>query len=790
MTYKKYPRLKKIISIIFLGLGLVACSDFLQGKPNKPEFIEVKKESLACLKDVSARMKQLLKAEAQPKKVEDTFACLDNTLVELQSRVQGTSEADAFSQSDLFKIFDQFVHDAKITNESTSDLLKLKTALLGGNEQKITKLEIGSLRELLKKIKIEVLQLLPYGKIYTNVTNEAAKPSKETITQAYQQLEVSLNNIVKSTQLMRSEYEFADFKKLILNLKFFDNQSGELFDLALEVKNLLVGNEDLRSANDYQAFIGSISQLLKLCSMQSQGYLAFEIGSALQLNDTLDSIGDAISILENSIQFKKTKLISVETLDPLIAKVSEINILPIKLKATTLLQFYKIVMVRAFQSGLTGDPLAFTGLQKIHFVNIRRELTIFRTYLASINSLEALNVADRSVESRVDISEAQTALRNFNFSAQAQFLGQLEPSERDLALAAVDEYKSEFLSARPVVYRFNKMVIAANQDIWKQSWQDLARAAYIKFLARSLIIGWGNGNINRLVQSSYITEGGLVKWYGEFKQFCIEIKLFDPRALNSGAKSFKEANLFPYSADGNDKMDFMETVQYLSILATGGGQIFGEIKNGLAKAGCNLQELDAFGFPWNQEACTYTDLRKNYKYYFNNLSYLVAYLDQFNEQQFQSFYEAVMVVARNDQNIKGKIESADLRNFVILMHYIESIYAQYDVDRNWNISAAEIRSAYPRFMSFATEFAFKTAKNKIDIFNSPAVQTLGYGCYSEQDLIRESFIYLVFKGTTPGITDLNIAPCFGSRSLIDFTGEVDRKTILNTFKILKAVLGS
>ena len=70
------------------------------------------------------------------------------------------------------------------------------------------------------------------------------------------------------------------------------------------------------------------------------------------------------------------------------------------------------------------------------------------------------------------------------------------------------------------------------------------------------------------------------------------------------------------------------------------------------------------------------------------------------------------------------------------------------------------------------------------------MQALGYGCYSEDDLIKESFIYLVYNGHTPGLTDLNIAPCLGGRSLIDFTGEVDRKTIINTFKILKAVLGS
>ena len=149
-----------------------------------------------------------------------------------------------------------------------------------------------------------------------------------------------------------------------------------------------------------------------------------------------------------------------------------------------------------------------------------------------------------------------------------------------------------------------------------------------------------------------------------------------------------------------------------------------------------------------------------------------------------------MKIHLNGKNIKGKLETADLRTFSILLHYIESIYAQFDVDRNWSFSHQEIRWAYPRFKNFATEFAQQTAQEQLELFNLPLVQALGYGCYSQEDLIQESFIFLVYNGVTPGITDLNPAPCLGKRSLINFKGEVDRRTIIKTFKILKAVLGS
>ena len=788
MIFRQKASLIQSLILSVLITQMLGCTDFLMGKPKKQDFLEVKKESLTCLKNISTKIKIFLRSEASMEDVDQALGCLDQTLLEFQTRAVGNAEGNAFSTEDMFKIFDQFLHDAKISKEASTDLMKLKSALVGGSELQLTKLEIGQIRDLLQILRPELQQLRPFAHIFSFKKGNH-QFSKEEIKTAFTQLGNSFNKLVAATRISRADYHFDDLKKLLLNLQIFNSESNNLIDLAGDVKNLLLGFENLQSSSDFQSFIFNVTELLRLYSLQSQGYVVFELKDAARVNDTVEFTEDILKILENSLQYKKTKMISADTIDPLIIKVAEKGYLPVSATAETVIQFYKIIMVRAFDAGIHGNPEAFTGLSKVHFLNIRRELSSFKIYLAAINSLSFPKLSDINATERIEIKEAQSRLKNYNFRDQLSALSNHTQSEQELILSAVDELRSEFLSARPVVYRYNKMVIAANQDIWKQSWQDLVGAVYVKFLARSLMIGWGNANESRLVQDAYITEAALIKWYSEFKQFGIEVKLFDPRSINSGAKSFQEANLFSYSADGNDKMSFSETVQYLNMLSTGGGQSLKELRLGLTKAGCNLLENDVFGFPWNNESCTYKEIRKNYRSYFNNLSYLVAFLDQLNDSQFLSYYEAVVGIARNDSNIHGKLESADLRNFLILEHYIEALYAVYDSDQNWVLSAAELRKAFPRFRTFATEFAYKTAKDKIDMFNSTAVKLLGYGCYTEVDLIRESFIYLTYKGTTPGITDLNVAPCLGSRPLIDFSGEIDRKAIINTFKILKDVLG-
>ena len=789
MTFNGFKKLCLLgISIGFI-CQITACSDFMQGKPKKLDFIEIKKENLACLKNVSSTIIQLIKAQSSEARINETFSCLDATLIEFQNRVQGSQDANSFTSEEIFQIFSEFLSDAKISQNATSDILKLKAGLLGGAEQKLTKSEITQLRDLLKAIHPEVIRLMPFAQILSfNKGNKEI--SKRDIKAAFQQLNLSLKVVLTATQLVRSAYQFDDFKRLLQSLNFFNSKSTDFLDVASKIRNLLVGNEGLETTADFREFIFSTTEILRLYTLHSQNYAIFAIQSVAQLDDIISFTEDILSLLENSLQYKKAKVVFAETLDPLIALIANQGILPVDISAGTLVSFYKLILVRAFQGGPNIDPQSFDGLRKIHFVNIRREITIFKTYLNFINTLPFSNLKNDATSQRFEIATLQKSLKGFDFSKNLSLTSIPDSAEQELILDVVNEYRSEFLSPRPVVYRFNKMVIAANQEIWNQNWQDLVRGLYVKFLARHLVIGWGNGSETRRLQNAFITETGLIKWYAELKPFGIEAKIFDPRAINSGSKSFKEANLFPYSADGNDKVSFIEAIQYLNILTTGGGIVLNDFKAGFEKAGCNLKEKDVFGFYWNQESCAYADFKTNYKYYFSNLSYLVAYLDHLTDPEFLSFYQEAMEVARVDHATVGRLETADVRNFVILMHYMESFYAQFDVDRNGTISAAEMRSAYPRFKTFATDFAKKTAKDKIDLFNSTAVQALGYGCYNEDDLIRESFIYLVYHGTIPGIMDLNVAPCFGRRSLIDFTGEVDRKTIINTFKILKGVLDS
>jgi hypothetical protein len=62
--------------------------------------------------------------------------------------------------------------------------------------------------------------------------------------------------------------------------------------------------------------------------------------------------------------------------------------------------------------------------------------------------------------------------------------------------------------------------------------------------------------------------------------------------------------------------------------------------------------------------------------------------------------------------------------------------------------------------------------------------------HTKDDLIRESFIYMVLnKGTMPKMANMNYVLC-ASKGLFTFKNEIDRKSIIYTFLVLKDVLAS
>lgn len=786
---------KRYFNILASCMVLVftsSCSDFLKGKPEKPQPIEVDSAAVACFKQLSPELKKIIEATATTQTSEGVFLCLDNTLTYFQQKVEGKKNPDAFTADELFTIFDKFLKDTKLSKKSTQGILLLKKALLGGSPDVLLKSEINDLKSYLVSVKTEVHLLLPHMSIY-HFKKEKGPFSSEQLKAAFTQLKTSFKNLLYASKIAKSEYELEDLRALLEDLEILTDQQKNLLKIAEKAKNVLVGTEPLKSQQEYATAVDNLFDIGHIYARVFYEDVTFGIKNEAQLNKAVALVEDILTSLESSLQYQKNHSLDLHQVDSLIQELTEQKVLPFAVSKDTLVNFYKLILIKVFSENKNLSAGSLEQLRGEHLRALKKELALFKVYLSFINSNSFTSSAERK-----KLGDIQSSLKFYLPQTHVESFKGLSAQDMQFVLNGFNDLKVQFLSERPVVYRFNKMVIALNQDIWDQTWQDLVRGLFGNMLGRELIRGWGNGAL--------ITEAGLINWYNDFKDFAVAIKLFDSKseASKAGKDTFLQANLFTYAGNGDHEMSQTESFQFVNQLLSGGGQIVSEMTVGLQKAGCNLKELDSFENPWNNEECFTEDFKNNYKYYFSNLSYFVGFLDKKleskNPKLYKSYINQLLSVARRKGNSVGKLETFELRNLAMTLMYIESLFAVYDKDQNWQFSAQEIRMAYPRFRNFVNGYAHENAQAQLDEwdqFLNPC-----RSLYPLDRFIQEAFIFLVYNGRLPVKADINdpmdnLIECgkakFGMESAyqpFNFSGEVDRQTIINTFQVLKSALDS
>lgn len=770
----------QILFVVTLFLGLSGCDKFLKGKPQPPKIVEIQASDLDCVKDVQADFKKLVESQASTQDIDDSFACLYRTLDQFKNRAEGSQDPNAFTNSDLFTIFDTFFKDAKVSQQATDNLLVLKKALLGGAEGQITKPELDLLKDYLKVLQVEVKNLSPYIKIFT-FKKENGPFEPKTLNLAFSQLRSSLKTLLTASKISRTKYNFEDVKQLTTSLNIVEDQDDErLLGLVENVVHLLAGEGDLKDEAEYLQSIDNFVDLASLFGNVLYTDLKFEIAEKNQLNKIIDFAGRLIDVLENSVQYKNIKQIPIKYLDPIVTEVLKHDVIPVKVSEPTFLRFYKMAAVRIFNDQKQIDPVGFEALRPVNFRNLKREFHVYKIYQEMINSF------DFTAKTYLMPSALQPKIKTYNFQPALTKAIQINKLDnaliKDIALG-LEEMRAEALTRLPILYRDKKYVIATSQNTAEVDWEDVSRAHYVKMLARELMLGWGKVDPSLNLYNSHMVKENFIKWYTDFKEFALEIKLFDPRAIDNGADNFTQADLFTYSSNGDLQLSYQEVLQFVNMLLSGGGESTTQIQDVMTKAGCALPALDIFGNHWFDEKCFLRNMRSNSKALFSHIYLFGNYVKALNEQEYLGFYTDLMNVARLKPDTVGRIETADIRQFALLSMFIDSLFTIYDVRAPFGeVDAGEIRASYPRFKNFVADYI-----KKPDVAEKLKQWDAWYNVcklkHSKEEFIQEAFIFLVYNGRIPERADVSLTCNFGP--VLDFEGNINRRGIISTFQILK-----
>lgn len=770
--------------IVTLSLA-TSCSEFLKGKPKAQDTIEIQSGSLGCLDNVSSDLSQFFKAETGTEAVDKTVTCLTDTLTEFQKKVEGRQNADAFTADEVYDIFTKFVSKAQLSRAAAQNLLLLKSAILGGSPDRITKIEINDLKNYLQLVRAEAIKLAPYIKVFNFKETDKAF-SREFIEAAFVQMKASMKALLNASKLSNSNYSFSDFKTLVVNVMNLGGSEQNMVEILSKLNYVLNGYQEELTDTERDEYLGNITSLMKLFSLKQNSYLKIDLAHFDDLDSTMDFIWETLNLLENSLQYKKTQTISANSIDRLLIEVAKSDLLPYKLRASSMINFYKAFVVRLLESGSAGQVTTFTGIRPVHLVNLKRELAAYHVY----GRIVTKTFAQLGVTGYYDLSTIQSKMASLNASAEQDILSRFDGNNQYLIVNIVNELKNEYLKATPANIYYNKrMVLASNELSWKQNRADLVQDMFVKMFSRFLMLGYGPGYQVMGATQLKLNNVALYLWYSEFKAIMIDLKRFDPRTFNAGVTSLTVSNLFTLSGNGDDMMTFTELNQFFGMQLAGAGEVADEMYNDLNEQHCQLPELDVYDKHWNLETCLDSLIATKYKMYFAHLPHLVQYVETLSPTDFKKFFHDMTSVMRYNLGLEGqRVESSDLTGLNTVAYLLENTYLLHDTNRNGKLSESEIRAAYPKFQQVAHDFAYSSSAAQIKEFNSWKGTIAGLGCFSEADLIQESFIFLVYNGRTPTTSDLNLFACFTGKPLITFRGEVDRLQMTQALKSLKSIL--
>ncbi len=771
---------KKVLLFVILStVAIGGCSKYLNGRQQDDDAIVLSDQGFSCLKVLPAHMRKLSLGEASDSEISSGFQCVEDALTYFVEKTRGSAD-DAYSAADMRGFFGKyFLKENNVSSELATQLMKFKSALMGGSTEWMTKDEVRVLIQILETTKGEMLALSPHLPILLLQEKPA---SWDSVQAAIQQLKLSLQRLIKKTAIARSDYSTEDLKNLLAGLADFV-AGGKTFapyaklrdwvPVGDAVKKVLIGDSAaLTSAADWDLALDNFIDLYSI-------FLKFHNVVKDQKTNTPEGLRQlsflakqVIALLNTSFQLAKKGEIPFSDIDNLIDQVLIKKIpLPFELSADAMKSTYQNFILRILDPNRHGESRDLSALTRTHLMNLLHEVNIFCMMQAFADQVSFEN----NEVTRSSLLEQYGAFSVTEFLQKDKGLAALEVSALQ---GAWQDFGVLLKSPFPVSFDSSgRYVVRLSQKESPLSWSAVTRLNIMHAVTRLLLIGYGNKPSTEVAQSLMKSED-LSRWYDDFRKIGLELKAFDPRNANSASRSFKEANFFTFSGNGNEQMDFHESFEFVSILFSAGLETTNEIRQDMntsaagatsppfagaisppSATSCVDSQTDVFGYRLFIEKCFKKQLRQKFSLYFANLPGMAQAVAQMDESQWDIFYANLLGSARVSNAQEGFIETADIRTFGVILHYVEAVLTVYDLNRNGSLSLNEIEAAFPRFEGFLKG-------------SNPGV---GEGN------LRDGFSFMVLYGKKPSTWDVI---WFKGRRLLPGLPEASR---LNLIKVLSAL---
>ena len=735
----KLINLGLLLLFAFIGLG---CNLRIG---EKVSFNNIEGFSVGCLNGINKKVELYKNGQLTSKQINQVSNCLKIALIIFKERVRGRRKGE-FTPNELRKfIQDLFLQDEIINDALLRQMIRLKTVIIGGPEDKLTETDITRFITFIEVITKEAVFFQPYIQAFNAPYDKRQLSDKIRLNTIEQDLKKSIARISTFLNNFSNPYFITDIKALLQEINIFFNYRynhlDQKFAFFSAFKQFTVGGsdtviqpsewEDVLLGYVYLISIGVNYSLLKehssLISPEGMQYISV-------------IFNDLLGFLSLSVENHSGHLIEESDFLKLTSSMKLIKIIPEKMRDESLYKILFILFGKIFN--VDKSRYGVIELTSHQMTKMREIIQLWNGVQTFLNDMFSKKVLKEHLLDSNEISSffssKEMLSKGKNIISQMLLLKPLYREGRKIhlsgALFRVDLEHQSIREGMEDSTKDDATVLSHKEENLNIETTESVEKKKMNYFTSSYSLDYKNLTIYNLYyliatmlrsgyEKNYPESPGMIQ--EELKIFFIDFNLIaedmgwfqktEGRTLAEGEAEFMTANMLTTTARGFN-LDWNEE-EYLTS---------NEITEYMAYAfsfGFSLQELEKImsrrcgnnnGYSSSNGEhsekiskyavdCVRVYLIPALKKIMNNMPDFQKVVETMSEEQKKNFAEALIHISyetKQEYQNAVYLNHGNLKNIIMALYFVETTINRYDLNGDLVVQHDEIWAAFPTFEGY------------------------------------------------------------------------------------------
>lgn len=729
-----------------LGLSVFLCASCglkIGEKAPKGAPIIIGGGRYSCLSNMSEKAEEFLSARLSVPEIRQFMVCLRDCFESFARRTRGM-ERDSFKPEELRDFIQEyFLKDRRISDQLLSDFMKLKQSMVGGPVDRVTRADLSQAVDFLKVLEDQAVKLQPYMGVYNFSIGRLwlqDEGSRLEVDDAVRTLEEVAQTIGARLATANHPYSLDDLESFLGEFRSFsaweriftNTRSARSWGVFLKSYKAILTGDDAEVVQPqhwsvlFSQSAGLYGLWLKIRYARSKNSLLSGEG----LEATIRA-GDAVfAWLRSAVDRQSRKVISYQQLDRLIEALPGVGLMPgMAAVDSGEVRPFRIStlksLARALFNRMFGDPTVpwaqrqSEGMGRLAISQMSSEFSLWTEIQRFLDRTFQPDARGRQ-PGRLETLSERLGPVGASESLMHLMENRAPPDEGVRTIRWIEqELRPLFRVGEHQIFLTERSELARHQVV--HGFHNLSIMNLIRAAVALLVRGYSSYRSGDGPLLTGVSAEELQAFYLDFRDFGVDLQLFDPHAERSGIRAFREANMFTYSGNGvpmrgakfsglKDLLLPTEAMEYLAFVYSAsslGREVYKGMMdpdNGVCFGASRNAPMGDHDYRMVERQCFREQFMGLFLPKLNTMPTMFKVISELSPDARMGVTQVLMDTAFPFKWFDaGFVEWNEVTTLAMVTHYTEALMTRYNRNLNEYLDDEEIWSTYETFRGYIEE---------------------------------------------------------------------------------------